>query len=76
MNSKMESSSREQKGVHGLVPRTVPLEEHAITPDKIDRDALFVLKKLDRAGFKGFLVGGGVRDLYLKKTKWNSCHSY
>ena len=34
----------------------------------IDRDALFILKKLGDAGFSGYLVGGGVRDLYLGKT--------
>jgi len=68
MNSKMESSSPKKEGVHTLVPRTIPLKEHAITPTKIDRDALFVLKKLNKAGFKGYLVGGGVRDLYLGKT--------
>lgn len=33
----------------------------------IDKDALFVLKKLNKAGFAGYLVGGGVRDLYLGK---------
>ena len=68
MNSTMESSSPGKKGSPALAPCIIPLEEHAITPDKIDRDALFVLKKLDRAGFKGYLVGGGVRDLYLGKT--------
>ena len=34
----------------------------------IDKDALSVLKKLNDAGFAGYLVGGGVRDLYLGKT--------
>ena len=34
----------------------------------IDRDALHVLRKLNSAGFSGYLVGGGVRDLYLGKT--------
>jgi len=34
----------------------------------IDDNALFVLRKLSKAGFKGYLVGGGVRDLYLGKT--------
>jgi poly(A) polymerase len=34
----------------------------------IDADALFVLRKLQEAGFAGFLVGGGVRDLYLGRT--------
>ncbi len=34
----------------------------------IDQDALFILKKLNNAGFMAYLVGGGVRDLYLGKT--------
>lgn len=42
-------------------------DQHPITPDMIDRDALFILKKLNSAGFAGYLVGGGVRDLYLGK---------
>ena len=33
----------------------------------IDDDALLVLRKLNKAGFSGYLVGGGVRDLYLGK---------
>jgi len=42
-------------------------EHHPITIKKIDSDALHVLRKINRAGFKGYLVGGGVRDLYLGK---------
>jgi poly(A) polymerase len=42
--------------------------DHPITIDQIDRDALYVLRKLNAAGFSGYLVGGGVRDLYLGKT--------
>jgi poly(A) polymerase len=42
--------------------------DHPITIDMIDRDALHVLRKLNTAGFSGYLVGGGVRDLYLGKT--------
>jgi len=34
----------------------------------IDADALLVLRKLHDAGFTAYLVGGGVRDLYLGKT--------
>ena len=45
----------------------IPPEQHPITNEMIDRDALFVLKKLKNAGFAGYLVGGGVRDLYLGK---------
>ena len=33
----------------------------------IDDEALFVLRKLNQAGFSSYLVGGGVRDLYLGK---------
>lgn len=42
-------------------------EHHPITVDMIDPDALHVLRKLNRSGFVGYLVGGGVRDLYLGK---------
>ncbi len=42
--------------------------DHPITIEMIDRDALYVLRKLNRAGFSSYLVGGGVRDLYLDKT--------
>ncbi len=48
--------------------RIIPSGEHRITPEQIDRDALFILRKLADAGFAGYLVGGGVRDLYLGKT--------
>ena len=51
-----------------LFARIIPPEEHSITPEKIDQDALFVLRKIADAGFAGYLVGGGVRDLYLGKT--------
>ncbi|MBU1564878.1 MAG: CCA tRNA nucleotidyltransferase [Proteobacteria bacterium] len=51
-----------------LAARIIPSEEHNITPELIDRDALFILKKLAGAGYAGYLVGGGVRDLYLGKT--------
>jgi poly(A) polymerase len=48
--------------------RIVTREEHPIRTGLIDRDALFILRKLGEAGFAGYLVGGGVRDLYLGKT--------
>ncbi len=51
-----------------ITARIIPPEDHPITPEQIDRDALFVLKKLAHAGFSGYLVGGGVRDLYLGKA--------
>jgi len=47
--------------------RIITPEEHPITPEQISADALFVLRKLNKAGFSAYLVGGGVRDLYLGK---------
>lgn len=48
--------------------RVIQREDHQITVDQIDQDAVFVLRKLKKSGFSGYLVGGGVRDLYLGKT--------
>lgn len=50
------------------VVRTISPDEHPITLDRIDSDALFILRKLKKSGFSGYLVGGGVRDIYLGKT--------
>ena len=49
----------------GSLPRVLPSSEHPITLEQIDRDALTVLRRLGEAGFAAYLVGGGVRDLYL-----------
>jgi poly(A) polymerase len=51
-----------------LTPVTIGPADHPITLDVLDSDALFVLRKLNAAGFSSYLVGGGVRDLYLGKT--------
>ncbi len=48
--------------------RVLSPAEHPISTELIDPDALFVMKKLNRSGFSSYLVGGGVRDLYLGKT--------
>ncbi len=39
--------------------------DHPIREHHLDLEALKVLYRLRDAGFKGYLVGGGVRDLYL-----------
>lgn len=52
---------------HLSEPAIILPAEHGITLDMIDSDALFVLRKLSKAGFSSYLVGGGVRDLYLGK---------
>jgi len=49
-------------------PRIIPRSEHSISRKNIDREALKVLYRLRDAGYLAYLVGGGVRDLYLGKT--------
>ena len=46
----------------------IPESGHPIREHQLDREALKVLYRLRDAGFKGYLVGGGVRDLYLGRT--------
>lgn len=48
-------------------PSIVPRSEHSISRSRIDPDALKVLYRLHRHGHIAYLVGGGVRDLLLRK---------
>lgn len=50
-----------KSSTHHIVPR----DEHNISRKNISDAALKVMKTLRHAGFEGFLVGGGVRDLLL-----------
>ena len=43
-------------------------EQHSIKKYDIDDDARKIVYRLQRAGFKAYVVGGGVRDLLLGKT--------
>ncbi|HEY7114118.1 MAG TPA: polynucleotide adenylyltransferase PcnB [Thermoanaerobaculia bacterium] len=49
-------------------PRVRPRSQHPISRKQIDPDALKVLYRLSSAGYKGYLVGGSVRDLLLSRT--------
>ena len=42
--------------------------QHGLRRNMIDREALRVLTRLDEAGYQGYLCGGGVRDLLLRRT--------
>jgi poly(A) polymerase len=44
-------------------PRIVPRSEHPISRNDIDKNAVKVLYRLNKAGYQAYLVGGGVRDL-------------
>ncbi len=46
-------------------PRILARSEHAISRKNISPNAIKVLYRLQTAGFKAYLVGGGVRDLLL-----------
>ncbi|MDT8335211.1 MAG: polynucleotide adenylyltransferase PcnB [Desulfurivibrionaceae bacterium] len=48
--------------------KIIARDEHPISRNDIDREALKVLHRLRDAGYDAYLVGGGVRDLYLGKT--------
>jgi len=45
--------------------RLIPLAEHRIKKRRVDRFAIEVIGSLKDAGYKGYIVGGGVRDLLL-----------
>src|SRR5512132_4398796 len=49
-------------------PRIIPRAEHPISRGYIDPDALRVLYRLHRAGYKAYLVGGSVHDLMTGRT--------
>ena len=49
-------------------PLVVPRPEHCLSRQNIDPDALKVMMRLHRHGFKAYLVGGSVRDLLLGRS--------
>ena len=50
-----------------MEPKIYSSKDHHIRNNLIDKNALMVLHKLQEAGYTAYLVGGGVRDLLLKK---------
>lgn len=58
----MTEGTHEHTNVH-----VIPRSEHNISRRKISESALKVLYRLDKAGFRACLVGGGVRDVLLDK---------
>ena len=53
--------------MEGRAPVVLKRAEHPISRRDIDPDALKVLYRLYRNGFKAYLVGGAVRDLLMGK---------
>jgi len=50
---------------HSIKPRVVDAAVHGIDTADISPNAITVMKRLNQAGYAGYLVGGGVRDLLL-----------
>lgn len=54
--------------IPSIEPRIISTDDHPIRHHMIDKDAMKVLRVLRDNGYAGYLVGGGVRDLYLGKS--------
>lgn len=48
-------------------PLIIPRAEHRVSRKNISPEALKVLYRLNQRGFRGYLAGGGVRDLLLQR---------
>jgi poly(A) polymerase len=64
--TKESLSESYKRGV--LRPEVYSRDEHPISRNSIDPDALKIIYRLMRHGHKAYLVGGGVRDLLLNRT--------
>lgn len=51
----------------GSMPEVIPRARHQVSRQHIAKNALKVLYRLNDAGYEGYLVGGGVRDLLLNR---------
>ncbi|WP_394393793.1 polynucleotide adenylyltransferase PcnB [Shewanella woodyi] len=49
----------------GLSLSVVPRQDHSISRSQMSENAIKVLYRLHKSGFKAYLVGGGVRDILL-----------
>jgi len=67
MTAHSEENQEKSRTDSGVVATIIPESDHPIRPGQLDREALKVLYRLRDAGYAGYLVGGGVRDLYLGK---------
>ncbi len=52
-------------GQNSEEPRILERADHSVSRKAISSSTIKVLYRLDRGGYKGYLVGGGVRDLML-----------
>lgn len=62
-----EADSLKAEQITSVQKRVIPEEEHKISRRYLDDNALKVAYRLQDANFEGYLVGGCIRDLLLKK---------
>ena len=55
----------DEKGRRSIVAKVYTSKEHNIHTSQIDKDCLWVVKKLWASGHKAYIVGGAVRDMLL-----------
>lgn len=60
--------NRSKKSLPADPVHTIPRTKHQISKSDISPNALKVLNRINAAGFEAYLVGGGVRDLLLRKS--------
>lgn len=64
---KFETNTPKSDIISAVEPKIYTSHDHHIRNDLIDPNALSVLKRLHEAGYIAYLVGGGVRDLLMRK---------
>ncbi len=62
------SSTNTERPYEEIAPLVFGPDDHAIAFEVFDRDAMQVMRRLREAGHTAYLVGGGVRDLFLGKV--------
>lgn len=50
-----------------MTKKVIPAHKLGVHRDDINHDAFYVIDKLQKSGFDGYVVGGGIRDLLLGK---------
>ena len=55
----------DDKGARSVVAKVYTAKEHNIHNSQIDRDCLWAIRRLWKAGHKAYIVGGAVRDMLL-----------
>lgn len=50
-----------------MTKKTVAAQKYNIDNNQISADALYVIEKLQENGYEAYIVGGGIRDLLLRK---------